>query len=285
MFADSEPLFSPRPFWFASAELLTKVFHAEISEVTQLLAKYPNLRDLLDAPEATVPERTACFTLLTHRKLIEIIDETFLARYEESPSLDEVESSTIDRTFNLVAADAPAWVQEMSQVVEGLPAHICASLPEPLRMEGFDHDNPEKMQAIQSAVKAVENVEQIQTLTGRVLDQQLQRLERRWAAARPVANPARETNVQGQAPTKRKGRRTRDKLRFLRDKEIAEIDDIAETIGEFLQLMDEREVKPQPTWSTWPGTWLKAYKDPHLRELIHKDKSRALARARARRNR
>jgi hypothetical protein len=153
MFADSVSLFTPRPLWFVSAELLTKVFHAEISEVTRLLTKFPNLHEQLDAPEATVPERTACFTLLAHRKIIEIVDETFVARYEESPSLDDVESSTIDRTFNLVAADAPVWVQEMSQVIEGLPAHISSSLPEPLRMEGFDHDNPEKMQAIQSAIK------------------------------------------------------------------------------------------------------------------------------------
>ncbi len=120
--------------------------------------------------------------------------------------------------------------------------------------------------------------------TANSYDQQLQRLERRWAAARPVANPVIEIIKQRPEPRKRKPRRTRDKLRLLRDKEIAEIDDIAETIGEFLQLMDEREVKPQPTWSTWPGTWLRAYKDPHLRELIHKDKSRALARTRKQRS-
>ncbi len=271
-------MFTPRPFWFANAELLTKVFHAEISEVTQLLGKYPNVRDLLDAPEATVPERIACFTLLAHRMLIEIIDETFLARYEESPALDKVESSTIDRTFNLVAADAPAWVQEMSQVVEGLPAHIRAWLPEPLRTEGFDNDNPERMQAIQSAAKNLESAEQIQVLTGRVLDQQLQRLEGRWAASRPGTNLVREIVVQGRGPTKRTSRRTHDKRRTKRDKLIAEIDEISPTINEFLKLMDERSVQPQPTWSGWPGTWSKAYLDRRLRKLIHQDKSRALAR-------
>src|SRR5713101_7030545 len=123
MFADSEPLFSPRPFWFASTELLTKVFHAEINVVTRLLAQYPNLADLLDAPEATIQERTVCFSLLAHRSIIETVDETFTGRYEESPSLDEVESSALKRTYGLVAADAPTWVLEMLQVVEHLPHH------------------------------------------------------------------------------------------------------------------------------------------------------------------
>ena len=278
MFEDSEPLFTPRPFWFASTELLTKVFHAEICVVTQLLTKYPNFSDLLDAPDATVPERSACFTLLAHRKLIEIVDEMFVTRYDESPSLDDVESSTLDRTFNLVAADAPAWVQEMGQVVDGLPAHIRTRLPEPLRTEGFDHDNPERMQAIQSAAKNLESAEQIKVLTGRVLDQQLQRLEGRWGASRPGTNLVREIIVQGRGPTKRTSRRTHDKRRMKRDKLIAEIDELSPTINEFLKLMDERSVQPQPTWSGWPGTWSKAYLDRCLRKLIHQDKSRALAR-------
>ena len=110
MFADYEPLFSPRPFWFASNELLTEVWHAEINVVKRLLAKYRDLPNLFDAPEATVQERTACFALLAHRKLIEMIDETFVGRYENSPSLDDLESSTLSRTHNLVAADAPGWV-------------------------------------------------------------------------------------------------------------------------------------------------------------------------------
>jgi hypothetical protein len=285
MFTDSEPLFSPRPFWFASAELLTKVLHAEISVVTQLLAQYPNLADLLDAPEATIQERTVCFSLLAHRSIIETVDETFTSRYEESPSIDEVESSALNRTYGLVAADAPTWVLEMLQVVEHLPHHIKASLPEALRIGGFDHDNPEQMQAIQSALKTVENVEQIQTLTGRVLDQQLRRLERRWAAARPMTNLGSKIVVQGRGPNKRKGRRTRDKQRMARDKLIADIDDVAPLPSEFVKLMDERRVSPQPTWSGWPGSWSQAYKDPRLRKLIHQDKSRALARVRRERKR
>src|SRR5438034_394799 len=112
MFTDYEPLFSPRPFWFASTGLLTKVLHAEFNAVTQLLAKYPDLPNLLDAPQATVQQRSACFALLAHRKLIETICEMFTARYEDSPSLSDVESNALNRTHNLVAADAPVWVLE-----------------------------------------------------------------------------------------------------------------------------------------------------------------------------
>jgi hypothetical protein len=86
-------------------------------------------------------------------------------------------------------------------------------------------------------------------------------------------------------PKKRNPRRRRDKQRVVRDKLIAELDEIAETPEQFIRLMDERKVQPQPTWKTWPGTWVQAYKDPRLRALIHKDKSRALKRARPGRNR
>ena len=55
---------------------------------------------------------------------------------------------------------------------------------------------------------------------------------------------------------------------MLRDKTIAEIDDVAPTVLEFIKLMDERNVKPQPTWPGWPGSWSQAYKDPRIRKLI-----------------
>lgn len=273
MFADDDP------FWFASSELFNRVWHAEFNVLTQLMEKHPDFRHLLDAPEATVPERTACFALLAHRKLVEVIGEQFVARYDESASLDDVESNTLKRTHNLVAADAPSWVLEMHQVVERLPNHIFTSLPQPLHAGGYIHDNAEQMQAIESAEKTLSTVEQIQALTERVISQQLQRLEQRWAAARPVMNTGAIV-VQGRKPTKPKGHRTRDKQRIARDKLIAEIDGVSPTIYEFLKLMDERNVQPQPTWKGWPGSWVRAYRDPRLRELIHKDKSRALARVR-----
>jgi hypothetical protein len=279
-----EPL-SKNPFWFANEELLTNLLRNEIHLVTELFAKYPGLPEFFDLPEASVQQRAACFALLAHCKLMGEIYETFAGRQEQSPSLGDEEKDVLRRTQNLFADDAPAWALELNEVAELLPSRIYDALPEPLRRGGFNADDPAQVEIISSAASRLSGVQEIEVLSTKVLDQQLQRLEGRWAAARPVANPAKEIILRELRPNKRKGRRTRDKLRMLRDKEITEIDDIAETIGEFLQLMDEREVKPQPTWSTWPGTWLKAYKDPHLRELIHKDKSRALTRARARRNR
>jgi hypothetical protein len=173
------------PFWFASSELLTRVFHAELVVVMQFLTKHPDVHNLLDSPEATTEERSACFALLAHRALVGMIDEQFTARYEESPSLDGAEFQTLKSTFGLVAADAPAWLLEMHQVVERLPAYIYTSLPEALRMGGCNPDNAEQMQAIESARKTLGSVEQIQTLTERVIDQQLERLVRRWSASAP----------------------------------------------------------------------------------------------------
>jgi hypothetical protein len=171
------------PFWFVASELLTKVFHAELDVVTQLLVKHSDLSNLFDAAEATAQQRTACFALLAHFKLFEIADEQLTARYEESPSLDDVESKTLKRIYNLVPADAPAWVHEVQQVVEQLPIHIYTSLPETLRRGGYNPEDAEQIRAIESAKMTFSSVEQIQILTERVIDQQLKRLQRRWPPA------------------------------------------------------------------------------------------------------
>jgi hypothetical protein len=274
MFADEDP------FWFVSSELLTTVFHAEFNVLTQLLQKRPDFRHLLDAPEVTFSERTACFVLLAHRKLVEMIDQKFVDRYEDSPSINDIESNTLNQTHDLVSTDAPSWVLEMHNVVEGLPARIFASLPEALRVGGYNHDNAEQMQAIESAAQTLSAVEQIQALTERVINQQLQRLEQRWAADRPVTNVVREIVVQERKINKPKNLRTPDKQRIARDKQISQIEEAAPTIHEYIKLMDERKVPPQLTWSGWPGSWTKAYKDLRLRKLIQQDKSRALVRIR-----
>jgi hypothetical protein len=296
MFDDYYYLPSPQPFWFASEELLTKVLSAEIKAVMQLFAKYPDLRNLFDAPEATMPQRTACFMVLAHRKLMETIYEAFAGRHDQSPSLGDVESHALSRTNNLVAADAPAWVLEVNEVAERLPSHIYNALPEPLRLGGFNASNPEKAVTIKSAAATLSNVEQIQVLTGGVLDQQLRRLAARWSPtssdisqSQPDASPIRIKsevfNRQRPQPKKRKALRTQDKVRVLRDKMIAAIDDVAKTPTQFVQMMDKRKIMHLPTWTEWPGTWVEAYKNPRLRALIHKDKSRAIKRARIRRNR
>jgi predicted DNA-binding protein (UPF0251 family) len=179
MFADYEP----RPFWFASEELLADVLRAEMNAATQLLAKYPDLPNLFDVPDATVPQRTACFSLLAHGKLVDMIDETFVGRYEESPSLGDEELNAYRRTRNLVAPDAPAWVLEINEIVELLPWRISDALPEPLRKGGFDPKNSAEVETIESSAKTLSSVEQIQALTGGVIDQQLHRLEQRWSTA------------------------------------------------------------------------------------------------------
>jgi hypothetical protein len=277
-------LSSDSPFWFAKEDLLTDLLRAESRSIKELFAQHPDLREFFDLPEATSQQRAACFAALAHRAIMDEIYETFAGRYEQSPAPGDEEKDALWLTRSLFDSDAPAWVVELGEVVQLLPSRIYGALPEPLRRGGFkaSSDNAAEVEIIGSAASRLSSVQEIEALSSKVLDQQLQRLEGRWAAGRPVADPA---GVQGRTLPNRKRRRTRDKQRMLRDKEIAEIDDVAETIGEFLQLMDERKVKPQPTWSTWPGTWLKAYNDSHLRELIHKDKSRALARARASRNR
>jgi hypothetical protein len=279
MFAYGEPLFSESPFWFAKEDLLTDLLRAEIDSIRQLFAGNPDLREFFELPEATPQQRAACFALLAHRTLMGEIYETFAGRYEQSPSLGDEENDVLTRTRSLVAADAPAWVLEVDQVAELLPSRLYDALPEPLRRGGFNASNEVEVEIISAAASRLSNLQEIEALSREVLDQQLQRLERRWTAAQSVVNPVPQIIVQGRTPTKRKVRRTRDKQRMSRDRLIAEIDDISPTIGEFLKLMDERKVRPQPTWTGWPGSWSKAYTDPRLRKLIHQDKSRALARS------
>jgi len=269
-------MFDGEPLWFPSDELLTSVLHAEINTVMQLLGKYPDLRNQFDIPDTTVLQRNSCFWLLAHRKIVDMILDTLAGR-QEQPALNDVESDTLRGTYNLVADDAPAWALEMRAVVEGFPAHIYASLPEPLRRGGYNPVNSEQMEAMESAKKTLGTVEQIQTLIEGVFDQQLHRLQQRWPTPMPQVHIVQPNGVLHGSTTPKK-QRARDKERIRRDKQIYEIDDVAETPTEFLKIMDERKVKPLPTWIGWPHSWVKAYQDPHLRKLIQQDKSRAIAR-------
>ena len=251
MFADYEPSY-PRPFGFATSELLTGVLRAEINLVSQLLAKYPNVRKLLDEPHATVQQRTACFTLLAHRKLMEMISEVFASRHQESPALSDVESDAVRRTNNLVADDAPAWALEMHQVVERLPAHIYAELPEPLR----------------TAKDLLNNAEQLQALTARVLDQQSKRLVQRWSKG----------VVKVRGPNKRKGWEQREKLyeairRALNaNRSLQGIELCAE--------LDRRHAPPLCDWvvrGEWRKglTWKEAWSNKRLRSRIRRVRQEA----------
>jgi hypothetical protein len=266
------------PFWFAKEDLLTDLLRAEIHFIRELFANHPDLREFFDLPEATMQQRAACFAALAHRAIMDEIYETFARRYEQSPSLGEEENDAIKLSQNLFPEDAPAWVSETNRVVALLPSRIYEALPEPLRRGGYHADNATETEIISAAANKFSNLQDIQALNGQVLGQQLKRLEQRWSVVAPAANPSREVATQGREFKKRNRNRTQDKQRMLRDREIAEIDDVARDIYEFLKIMDERKVKPQPTWSAWPGSWREAYKIPSLRELIHKDKSRSLTR-------
>jgi hypothetical protein len=261
----------PQSFWFISSELLMEVLRAEIRVVAHFLAEHPELPDWFDDPEIEIEHRKICFAVTARCSVMLNISDTIAARHEPSEALTNEESDTFWRATNLVASDAPAWTLEMNQIVERMPWHLSNALPATLRQQRFDEDSIEQA----SAIRAFSTVGQIQTFIRTVFDQQWKRLEGRWkqtmAAPLPTPTPLPTSRV------KRKVRRTRDKLRMARDRMIAEIDELSPTVIEFLQLMDEREVKPQPTW-IWPGSWKKAYKDSSLRALIHKDKSRAISR-------
>jgi hypothetical protein len=266
------------PFWFAGDELLTNLLRDEVRRVGELFLQHPGLSEFFDSPDATAPQRAVCFMLQAHCTIIDVIDETFAARYEQTPSLSEDERNMLARTRHLFGDDAPPWVLEANEVAELLPSRIYNALPEPLRSgRGFSGRDTAEIELIQSAAAKLSGVDEIQALNQKVLDQQQQRLERRWSVA---SGGLRATKK------KRSLKRVADKQRADRDRVIAEIDAVAPTIAEFLRLMDERKVKPQPTWTEWPvppGSWSKAYKNRRLRELIHKDKSRAMVRVRARR--
>lgn len=168
------------PFWFADLELLTQVLHVEVAAIFQLFVRLPDLPKFFDAPEATIPQRTACFEVLAHSKVVETIEENFWGVYLDPPTLSKEESSTYKRSLALVRSDAPFWVLEMNEVADWLPARIQSALPEPLR-EGRYTNDPVKDEVIRSSARTLSTVEQIQSLTARVFNDQLQRLKERWS--------------------------------------------------------------------------------------------------------
>lgn len=269
---------SDNPFWFANEELLTDLLRNEIHHVTELFAKYPDLRKFFDLPVASVEQRAACFALLAHRNLMGEIYETFAGRYEESPSLGDEEKEVLRRTQNLVAADAPAWVLEIDQVAELLPSRVYDALPEPLHSGGFgfDPDNAEQMQAIQSAKETLSNVEQIQAWTGKVVGEQLLRLEGRWSASIPT--------FQTQQPPltkqiKRKGWEQRLKLYAVIQKVLSDNPSLQGM--DFCATLDKRHAKPLFDWvkrGQWREglTWKEAWRDPSLRRKIRRVRQEAL---------
>jgi hypothetical protein len=268
----------PRPFWFVDSELLSITLRAEIAVAGRILDDCPELAQWFDSPETQTEQRKICFAVAARYKVTFNISDTIAERYEPSEPLDEKEKKTIQRIGNLIAPDAPAWVIEMKSVIETIPSHLYASLPESLQTGRFD-DRSEQLEA----ANALGTREQIQAFIQGVLDQQVERLSKRWSVALPLAREypsSHPDDLPLKKPVKRKAIRTRDKVRMKRDRTIFEIDDASETMTEFIRLMDERGVAALPTWPGWPGTWSQAYRDARLRRLIHQDKYRALERAR-----
>jgi len=268
----------PRPFWFVDSELLSIVLRAEISVAGRLLDHHPEVHHWFDNPVTEAEQRKICFSVAARYQVTFNMSDTIAERYEQVEPLNEKETRTIQRIGNLVLPDAPAWVIEMMTVIETIPSHLYASLPESLQTGRFENSREQL-----AAANALRTQERIQAFIQGVLDQQVERLSKRWSVTSPLAREYPSSHPDDfplKKPVKRKAVRTRDKVRMKRDRIIAGIDDVSESPTEFLRLMDERDVKPQPTWSGWPGSWKEAYLDPRLRKLIHQDKSRALARVR-----
>jgi hypothetical protein len=128
-----------------------------------------------------------------------MIDELLTSRYEQSPALDEIESSTFHRTLSLVPADAPSWVLEMGSIIELLPQRMVQALPGPLQTEGWYTTNGEKDEAKHSASVSLSTVEQIQRFTQQVLDQQWKRFAARWPSV-AASSIAQGQTTEGKRP-------------------------------------------------------------------------------------
>jgi hypothetical protein len=291
MFLDEEYVLEPQPFWFASSEVLADLLRAELSAISQLLAEHPGLPKLFDFPEATLSQRKVCFTLLGHRKVLQIADQNLVGRWEQPPSLDNNQTETLFRTSNLVAGDEPPWVLEMYQVVERLPFHILDALPDPLRKQGFYTNDPAKDEAIRSAANTFNSVEQIQKLTEEVLDQQFRRLAKRWPTANPVISepPPLQTNQPAHTrvamnkemrpPNKRKGWQQRLKLYSTIRKSLNKQPSL--TGMKFCAELDKRHARPLVDWQEsgqWRNglTWKEAWSDPILRRRIRRVRQEAM---------
>lgn len=280
----------PRPFWFTSPELLAELYRSEVNIVARLHTENPEWPKLFDSPEATLPQRSTGFALLAHRELMRIIDETFVGRYEQSPSLGEIETNVLQRTRNLVAPDAPAWVLEMNQVVESLPFRILKALPEPLQSEGwYTNDSEKEDEAKRSAAMTLSTVEQIQRLTKHVIDQQWERLAARWPVTVPVVNQPRpdqhprttRETLGGQTRrfNKRKGWEQKLKL-YNAIQNILDRNPSLEGI-EFCAELDKRHAPPLYDWvktREWREgfTWKEAWKDRKLRRKIRRVRQEAM---------
>jgi hypothetical protein len=177
----------PQPFWFVEIDLLADLLRAELTKLTTIRDRHTNLHGFFESPDATKSQRKVCFLVLAHGKVLEIISELFASRYEPSPQLSEEHSRILLWVSSLVASDAPDWVLETNRVADRLPEHLKDALPEPLRAESYNTNDPVRMTAIESAVKVLNTLESLRSLIERVTERQFRRLSLRWAPK--VKNP------------------------------------------------------------------------------------------------
>lgn len=291
---------SDNPFWFANEGLLTDLLRDEIHLVTELFAKYHDLAEFFDLPEASVEQRAACFAVLAHRTIMDEIYETFAGRQEQSPSLGEKEIDVLRRTGTLFDSDAPGWVLELNEVAQRLPARIYDALPEPLRRGGgFYASNPAQAALIESTAKELSSVQKIQALSEMVFDQQLKRLEGRWSAAQHVTNVVREIIVQeresktaqqaGAGRVTLGGQTRRMNKRQGWEQKLKLYGAIQTTLNrnsslegiEFCAELDIRHAPPLYDWmktGQWREglTWKEAWGDPRLRKKIRRVRQEAM---------
>ena len=173
----------PRPFWFVESDLLADLLHAEISKVNTILARRSDLESFFESPDATISQRKLCFLVLAHGKVLEIVNDLFASRYMPSPRLSEEDSRILNSIGELAVSDAPDWVIQTERVVDRLAVHLKEALPEPLKAASYRTDDPVEIAAIESAVKSLMRLENLQSLIDRVVDQQFQRLSGRWVSS------------------------------------------------------------------------------------------------------
>ena len=172
----------PQPFWFVEPDLLAGLLRAEIAKVNTIRAQHSNLESFFESPDATMSQRKLCFLVLAHGKVLEIVNDLFASRYMPSPRLSEEDSKILISIGGLAVSDAPDWVLQTDRVVDRLSVHLKEALPEPLRAESYRTDDHVQVTAIESAVKTLMTLENLQSLIDRVVDQQFQRLSRRWVS-------------------------------------------------------------------------------------------------------
>jgi len=256
----------PQPFWFVESGLLADLLRTEIAVVKTIRDQCAHLNDFLDSPDATKSQRKQCFLVLAHGQVMHIISELFESRYEPSPRMSEEDSKILNWIIGLPASDAPDWVLEASRVVDRLAVHLKNALPQPLRAESYNTNEPAQMRAIESAVATHSTLENLQLLTERVVDQQFHRLLRRWA---PNVNK----------PNKRAGRAERLKLYEVMRK-ILDANRGLQGLN-FCRELEKRHAQPLYDWvkrKEWRAglTWKEAWEIPSLKRKIRRVRQEAI---------